>query len=167
MSFKPLETYQVLEKKEVKVEPIVKWTLKRIVFSISRRITFKQKFKNPWTVEVSEFIHESVFYEIFRAIRDYKISYGREIEVVRDKKNSIKEYIIKFNHFGALAFHLKQLTNINIIERFTKINASGNKAEVQATSEKPAIIRYKKSTGAFTIQLHYRVSNRYGNVCSF
>ena len=57
-------------------------------------------------------MHVGVFYKAFRSIRDYRIQYGRSITVINKngKPGVVKEYIIKFEHFGALRFHLKQLT---------------------------------------------------------
>ena len=71
------KSYDNLEKQQIDVSHILHWPFKRIIESISRRISFHQKYKNPWNVEVTEAINREVFIKFFQAIRDYKVEYGR------------------------------------------------------------------------------------------
>lgn len=164
-----MQSYDELRKSEVKVSPVLEWHLKRVLNSIHRKITFKQKFKNPWCVEVVEYLYKDIFYQFFRAVRDYRTSFGRNVDIVREKSGTPKEYILKFSHFGALVFHLNLATNktCDIAKLFTKSNPLGNTAEIEVSEEKPAVIRYKIKTGTMTIKMHYCVKNKYGNICSF
>ena len=171
MSLGPLlETYEVLRKQDVKVSSLVVFHLNRMLTGIKRKIIFRQKFKDPWTAEVIEFIEKQVFYQYFRALRDYHISFGRTTETVRDKKGNPVSYIITFTHFGCLRFHLKEGTNTtpnDIKNFFTKKDKNGNKATVLCTTEKPAVMTYKIKTGACHLKVKYQITNKYGNVCSY
>lgn len=169
MSFQPLESYEELKKSKIKVSPVLEWHLFRVINSIHRKIIFRQKFRNPWCVEVVEFIHKDIYYQFFRAVRDYHITYGRTETLVCDKSGHPKEYNLKFTHFGAFSFHFEKATNksVDIRKLFKKSNAIGNIAEIEISEEKPATVDYKIKTGAMTIKLHYSVKNKFGNVCSF
>ena len=112
MSFMPLETYEELKKKEVKVANILSFHFARIICCIHRKLSFKQKFKNPWTINVSEYLSRDCFYEFFRAVRDYKIAYGRKCEITNYKTGDTKEYVITFTHLGCFRFHLCQTKKV-------------------------------------------------------
>lgn len=166
----PLETYDVLREKDVKVFEIVQFHLERISIGINQKISFKQKYKNPWTIEVVEFIQKSIFYEFFRAVRDYKISFGRNISTIKDKKKNSTSFIIEFTHYGCMRYHFTQSTTFtqdHIDKLFTKTNSIENKANIVINEEKPLLITYKIKTGMCSIKAHYMVKNKYGTVCSF
>ena len=170
MNFAALETYEVLERKEVKIVGVLEFHMKRLTSSIHRKLSFKQKFVDPWVINISEYISKEVYYEFFRAVRDYKISYGRTCEIVRSKKNEPKEYVITFVHYGCLRFHLSKVidANVDIDAVLSKSDAIGNKAKVIVDdADKKAIMHYKISTGELKLKLHYEVKNKFGNICSF
>ena len=77
---------EILKKKKVKVTEILSFHFTRILFCIHRRLSFKQKLKNPWLINVSEYLCRDLYYNFFRAVRDYKIAYGRTCEIVYTKK---------------------------------------------------------------------------------
>lgn len=120
MNFEPLETYQVLANKHVKTYEIIQFHFKKILQGIYRRLTFKQKFKNPWVAEVGEYICPEVFYEYYKAIRDFKISFGRTTEVKRNKQGKPTSYTIKFNHLGCMNFHLKKSIDGSSTDEYLK-----------------------------------------------
>ena len=108
------ESYGSLEEKKIDIKSILSFHVLKILESLNRRITFKEKFKNPWTVEVGEHIHFSVFYEWFKAISDYKIEFGRTINIKRNSKNKPSNYTIVFNHFGCFKFHFEKIVGEKI-----------------------------------------------------
>ena len=64
--------YTLLEAKTVALKDLWKWHMVRIINSVNRKISFKQKFKDPWQVTVQEFVYADCFIQWFRIIRDYK-----------------------------------------------------------------------------------------------
>ena len=133
------ESYERLKTKKIDAVSLIEWHFANICHSINRNITFRQKFKNPWVVEVSERIQRDIFIEAFKAIRDFKIEYGRTINIQRDKSGVGVRYTITFNHFGSLKFHLSQLSKLDITELFKKQSNKGT-AIVIVTEEENAII---------------------------
>ena len=96
----------------------------KILERLNRRITFKEKYKNPWIVEVGEHIHLSVFYEWFKAISDYKTEFGRTINIKRNSKNKPSNYTIVFNHVGCFKFHFTKIVGEKISNYLEKVNKS-------------------------------------------
>lgn len=91
-----MESYDRLKEKKIDISCLLEWHFRNICHLINRRITFKQKYKNPWTVEVSEHIHRQIFFESFKAIRDYVVEFGRTYEVKRDRNGTSLSYEITF-----------------------------------------------------------------------
>ena len=106
-------SYVLLRSKEVYFN-ILKFHLGNIFKGIFRRLSFKQKFRNPWKIEVTESIYWAVFYEWFKAVEDHSTAFGRETEVKRDRKNKVVKYIITFHHLGTFRFHCKEILQNNI-----------------------------------------------------
>ena len=157
--YRKIETYKIVE-----------WHYRTIVEGIKRRITFRQNFKNPWGIEISERIQREIFISSFQAIRDYSIEYGRTIQVERDNKGIGKIYTITFTHLGSFSFHLRRLAGIEREElsaSFVKTSKITGTAEITVSVDKPAIFIYKVSTSALKLTLSYSVKNRYGLAMSF
>ena len=74
------ESYDHLDKQQVNVTEILYWHYKRIIESINRRLSFRQKYKNPWTIEVTEAINREVFIDkrkrVCTVIRRTAMSHG-------------------------------------------------------------------------------------------
>ena len=137
---------------------------------ISRRLTPKEKFTNPWKIILHRDIYSFVFIEFYRAIKDYKISFGRNFSVKKDRRGKITSIIIKFIHEGTLLFHLSCVSNKSTSEVkqfFRKTWNNGNRAKVIVNEEKPAVLTYNNLKHTLTFQLHYELKNNYGTVCSF
>lgn len=162
-----LETYEVLKEKKLNVVVTLQYHLKRILDSIRRKISFHQKFRNPWVIEVTEYIAPPIYYELFRAVRDYKISAGFVAETVKDSKNCTKEYLLEFNHLQVFKHHLQEVLEEEIDLFFHKTNSIGNVGCVVASPERKITLQYKVKTGALFISMHYSVTNKYGNLISF
>lgn len=160
--------YSKLNEQNVSIGRLWEWHMASITSGIKRKLSFRQKIKNPWKIEVIEVIHRDVFIVWFKLIRDFKIQYGRTINVVRDKKTNIgKVYTITFTHFGALRYHMSEIgQNIKIKQdNFSRKNTIGNTATVVVDTEHPATVTFNASKSTVTFDLHYQVINKYGNVC--
>ena len=107
------------------------WHFRTIIESIGRQISFRQSYKNPWSVEVSERIQRDIFIKVFQAIRDFTVEYGRTFFVKRDAKGVGQIYTITFSHLGAWsAYHFHMLSGISkeeIDEHLSKVNKTKEK----------------------------------------
>ena len=83
-------SYEVLDGKEIKVKELYFHTCK-IIESVHPQITFKGTFENPWWSQAAENVHFGVFYEWFKAIKDFHIHFGRTAETKRNKKKKPTE----------------------------------------------------------------------------
>ena len=118
-----LDSYKELKKYKVNISTLLEWHFSTIICSVSRKLTLKQKFRNPWEISICSLIHRDIFFQAYRAIRDFHIEYGRTVQVTKDKKGDIKLIRIIFTHFGALKYHLHQLSGekLDIVYQFSKI----------------------------------------------
>ena len=168
MSFQPLETYEVLKKHKSDSYELVSWHFSEILKSINRKITLKKKLTEPFLCTVVREIHVNIFYQIFRAIRDYKITFGTETSELRNSKKQVTSYSVKFSHFGAFRYHLGQLSGKEkeeVVTLLKKTFPTGGNGNVVVSEEKPVILTYKVST--LVLKCHFETVNRYGHVTSF
>ena len=107
-----LQTYEILKTKKVDIASLLEFHFTQVLNSIRRRLTPRQKFRNPWTIEVQREIFSPAFIELYRAVKDYIISFGREVTVERNSKGVLKLITIKFTHKGAFKFHLSKIAGI-------------------------------------------------------
>ena len=164
------DSYNRLLDSKFDVSKLVNWHFSTIIENIGRRISFRQSYKTPWSVEVSEQIQRDIFIKVFQAIRDFAVEYGRTFSVKRDSKGVGKIYTISFTHLGAFRHHFHKLSGIakeEIDERLSKANKTKGKAYLYLSEEKPCTIVYNCNKSLLTIKLSYKVENIYGNVCSF
>ena len=140
----------------------------RLLHSIERKLSFHQKYHNPWMIEVVEFIAPHIFEAAFKAIQDYIVRRTVSTNIIKYRNGSPKEYIISFSHSGPFKFHLKQLSGIGECEKFfCKSNKLGNIAKIDVSEENRATLTYKPNTGSMKVTIKYNVTNKYGNVVSF
>ena len=141
---------------------VLKFHFDTILLSINRKIRAKQSLKNLYKIIVKDKIHPEIFIEAHKAIRDFRIVYGREIIVKKDKQNVLKEITITFTHFGALRFHLCKISNINASDSFHK------KFKMELVVMFALTMKsYKVLTKTVNVELFYKVTNKYGIVCSY
>ena len=112
MEFKPYEPYNELKSKKIEIIELLNYHFSEIAISINRKITEKEKFRNPWQISLERTIHQSLYIQFYKAVRDYKIVYGRKINHKRYSSGDLKEIIITFEHFGCFIFHLSQISGI-------------------------------------------------------
>ena len=164
------DSYAAVRKHKSDTCDTLEWHFTTVVKSIHRKISLHQRYKNPWKITISEKIKFDTFLQFYKAVRDFRVKYGRTINLEKYKNQSMKTIVIKFTHLGALKFHLNQITNGNIKnigDLFEKKLSNENKGTVVVTDEKPATLTYKVATHMLTIDISYEVCNRYGNICSF
>lgn len=163
------EPYKILKEHQLSSFTIVQWHFESILKSIKRRITIRQSFRNPFTIEFTEIIYKEVYYQAYRVIRDYPTQFGTETKTVKNKSGIVKSYEIKFTAIQALRFHLKQLSNIDdAAEQYLKKSfPHGEKGEVSVSEEQPALFFFKVSTNTLTVTMKFSIKNQHGTVCTF
>ena len=169
-TFKPLESYTVLKGKDLKTFDIIKWHFERFLSAIKKRLTLKRKFHDPFLVNTTREINSFVFYEAYRAVRDYVISRGFTATCEKNKKGKVLSYNITFTHLGTFIFHLSQLSGLNKTEvsnSLKKVFPNDCKANVIVSNEKPAVLTFKVTTCVCLLRCHYETMNRFNNVTSY
>ena len=138
MNIREINSYEEFKEQKVQLYAIIKFHLEILLGSLNRKITFRQKFKNPWSASSSLFVQRDVFFYCYRAIRDHNISFGRTIENIKDKKGFVKSFTIKFVHLGTLKYHLSKVVNKkNLNKIFNKAQKNGCTANIDISESKP------------------------------
>lgn len=70
-----VETYTALKQKNILTYDLLNWNFEKILKSIKRKISSKERYRCPWTIVVHREIHFPVFVEVSRAVRDYRTSF--------------------------------------------------------------------------------------------
>ena len=152
-------SYERFASKECNVSVITEWTFQQILTTVKRRLTFREKYSNPWTVVLVETIHSS----IFQAVRDHIVHHNITLNVQRNRSSGEGEkFSMVFKHLGELVFHLHKLSGISKAEvqsYFLKEGKNDRKAEVILSEEKPFTIKYIVKTSKMTISLYYEIKN--------
>jgi len=164
------DPYVQLDSKKIEVIKLLHWKFESIVKSLNRRLTFRQKYKNPWMVELTETIHRDIFVQAFKAIRDFPTEFGRALQVVRDRKGTGTHYKITFHHLGCFRHHIHKLSGISkdeLDKLFAKKSPTKGKIQVVVTEEKSAVVSFDCKKSLLKLTVYYSVTNRYGVVCSF
>ena len=150
--------YNLLERRQISLSALWAWHLERIIGAMRRKISFREKIKDPWKIKVEEFIHRDVFVQWYRVLRDFRTEHGRTLDKTE------KQYTISFHHLGTFMYHLKQLSGKENVIAFSKKVKTGSTASVIATAAQPVKITYNISKSTLLFELHYQVINKYGNV---
>ena len=162
-----MSSYWHVAKKTTPVVNILNFVLNRLLKSIYRKLSFKQKYKDLWTIVVSEPIAREIFYEWFKAVNDHLPDFGRTVEIVRNKSGKTVSYRIKFTYIGTFKFHVGKIIGEDKINLVKENKTTKEKVKVVCTDKKPIKIDYNISKGILMINLKYNLFNRYGQLCSF
>lgn len=162
-----IDSYAELDEKNILVINLIKFHFDTILTSLNRKIQAKQTLYNPFKVVINERVHSEIFLAVYKAIRDFRTAYGRELIVKKDKSGIIKEISIIFHHLGSLKFHLSNLSSLDINKIFKKKFKSNAVGDIICDDEKKCILHYKVSTKTLNITASYKVVNQYGMVCSY
>ena len=162
-------SYEKLKRKEHSVQEILHFHISHLLECVHRRLSFRQKFKNPWLIEATERLNCKIFYEWFKAIEDYSIAFGRETEIRRDKSRlrNVKEYKVVFTHLGTFKFHISQIIGKDNLDLVKVNKTTGANVKIVVSSEKPAVLVYNVKKGHVTLCVNYELYNRYDVLCSF
>ena len=78
--------------KTIPVVNILNFVLNRSLKSIYRKLSFRQKYRNPWTIVLSEPIAREFFYELFTSINNHLPDFGFHVGKIigEDKINLVK-----------------------------------------------------------------------------
>lgn len=159
-----MESYEKLKSKHVEVSDLIQWHFLEILKTINRRLIFKEKFQNPWTITISERVNKSVFIPLFQAIRDHKVHHQLSVIVRRDRLGHGEYFQIIFKHLGEFVFHLSKLcvcSRDDVKAYLFKISTNDRNAEIKLTPEKPGTIEYHPKKSRMTIKFLYEVKNKY------
>ena len=167
--FPQLQTYSILKDHNVSSYTLICWHFELILKSTYRRITLKQSLRHPFTVNITESIHKELYYQAFRAVRDYHTPFGTTSETIKDKKGFAKTYKLTFTRIQSLHFHLGKLSGKDDIKKtyLEKSFPHGEKGKIVVSVEEPAIFFFKTSTNTLTVTMKYQMTNQYGTVCSY
>ena len=109
--------YSHLAKKTVPVVNIINFVLIQSLKSVYRKLSFRQKYRDPWAIVVSEPITREIFYKWLKAVNDHSPDFGRT--VVKNKPDEAVSYRIKFTHIGTFKFHVRKIIGddkINLVK---------------------------------------------------
>lgn len=160
------EPYKILKEHQLFTFTLVQWHFQSVLKSLSRKVTIRQSFRNPFTIVLSETIYKEVYYQAYRVIRDYPTHFDTETKTIK-KSGVVKSYEIKFTAIQSLRFHLKQLSNIDDTDQYLKKSfPHGEKGEVLVSEEQPALFFFKVSTNTLTVTMKFSIKNRHGTVCT-
>ena len=83
--------------------------IQRVRDSIYRKLSFKQMFKIPWVIEVSEPFPRQVFYQWFRAVQNHSTEFGQSLHIKCDRAGNTISYKISFTHLGTFKYHVGEI----------------------------------------------------------
>ena len=163
-----IDTYKYLEKHQSETKKLIHWHFKLVLTSLRRKITLRQKYRDPYTITVSTLVHPEVYYQAFRAVRDFDAKIGFTATTERTAKGKAKLHILKFDRLGVFKYHFKKLSDVKNIGYYCKKEFKrGETGTLEVSADKPAVVTYKISTGTLTLQCSYVCTNSFGHVVSF
>ena len=164
-----LDSFGLLRETTINVSGLVEWHITAILTQLRRQIKTRQSNWHPWQINISRLINDKVFWEAYRAIRDFRSNFGYRIVQERFRNGKLKKIIITFHHSGAFKYYMLQLCNGNIaVGNFLKRDLPhGIKGKILITQEKPLIFTYITSSSLCKVTAYYEIVNEYGTVVSF
>lgn len=161
-----LDTYRILTVQKVEVLPILADHFADLLKSVKRKISPRQSIRNPWKIIVKMKIYHSIYYEFFRAVRDWSSEFGRSISIERGANGLLKTQTISFTHKGTFVYHISRVVG----ERF-KVNdflkksvTGGGFGKLLFSSANPVVFIFNVQKNELVVSGTYQLVNRYGNV---
>ena len=114
-------SYSRLRSTNLPAMEILQFCIQRVLHSIYRKLSFKQRFKNPWIMEVSEPLPRQVFYQCFRAVQSHSTEFGRSLHIKRDRAGNAISQKISYTHLGTFKYHKKSGKRINLLVNWPKL----------------------------------------------
>ena len=131
-----MSSYSHLVKKTTSVVNILNFVLYRSLKSIYRKLSFRQKYRNPWIIVASEPIAREICYEWLKAINDHLPDFGRTVKIVRNKSGKTVSYTIKFTPIGTFKFHVAKIIREDKINFVKENKTTKEKVKVVCIDEK-------------------------------
>ena len=125
--------------------------------SIYRKLSFRQKYRDPWTIVVSEPKARELFYEWFNVTNDHFPDFGRTFEIVRNKSGKAVSYRIKVPYIGTFKTHVEQIIEDNKTNLVKENKTTKEKVKIVCTDEKPIKIAHNISKEILMINLKYNL----------
>ena len=154
-------SYSTLRSTNLPAIEILQFYIQQVLDSIYRKLSFKQRFKNPWVIEVLELLPRQVFYQWFRAVQNHSTEFERSLHIKWDSAGDTIGYKISFTHLGTFKYHIGEIIggkeNIKIRE---ESKVTGELAKVAFSEEKLAEIVYQIKKGQVSFQLKQGVFNK-------
>ena len=144
-------SYETFKLKDCNVAVIAEWHFLELLKVVKRRLIFRQKFTNPWIINITENIHNI---PVYQAVRDHTLHYNIHFTVKWDRIGNGEKYSIYFQHLGELIFHLSKITNITklaVKEFLHKAGMNDRTAEVVVSDEKTFSIEYDVKKSKLTV----------------
>ena len=140
-----IDFYEWMQRERGSYGELVNFYFANVVKQIYRKLTFKEKFKNPWKIISKIVVPFPVFNCGYRAIRDFVPSIGKTTKITNDCKGRPKEYILTFTLNGPFKMHMDKLSgnSIDVLKFMKKKDKIGNIAKVNVTENSPATLVYK------------------------
>ena len=133
--------------------------------SIKRRIKPTPSIRSPWKIQVKSNLHSTLFWEFYRAVKNWSSEFGRTLHVEKKKNGFPKAYTITFFHKGTFEYHLSQGTGESVKKHLKKKLKGGAVGQVAVSEEKPVVLKHNISRAELTLNIFYEIINRYGNSC--
>lgn len=160
------DSYSRLCAKKVDLHPLLVDAFDNSLKLVNRRITRRRTIRNSGKIIVKTHLHESLFVEFFKAVKNWRNDFGRTLSTVKDKKNLVKELKISFIHEGALKFHLGKVSDRDDVSSYlSKKFGAGAKGVIKITEANPFEIKYIPRRKELVVTCFYDVINRYSNIC--
>ena len=167
MAFTSFKSFEFLKKHKIDTVLLLEYHFTEIFKMVKKRLSIKQTLRNPWKAVIRYNLHNRLFTEWFRAVRDHSTAYGREISVKRDhKKNVNKSIDIKFTHLGTLKFMTARALWEIDVEKFFEKKVGNCMAKVVVSEDKPFTLQFQCNKNVLIVSCSYEVTNRYGTVIS-
>ena len=167
MSVSSFDTYIVFSQKKVQVDELVREEFIEILKYIKRKLTTKPSARNPGGIQVKVRMNKVVFWEWWRAIRDYVPDIGKIAEKTMYKNRKVKEYKVIFNRGGPFIFHLNKIISAageGAEDFLSKEWKNGTSAKVLVDENNIFVFSYKPLASLLTVTCKYQLKNKYGNV---
>ena len=104
------------------------------------------------TVNTTETIHRELYYQAFRAVRDYHTPFGTSSKTIKDKKGTVKSYKLTFTLTQSLS------GKDDVKDYLEKSFPHGEKGKIVVSVEEPAIFLSKTSNNSLTVTMKYEMT---------
>ena len=157
-------SYERLNNKDIKIVPLLELSFTDALKSVHRKIS-QRSLRKAGKISVRSKLHKLVFWEFYRAIKNWSSEFGRTLSVSKNRQGFVKQYKIVFHHKGTLKFHLGKLVPGDLDKYLVKKFAAGSRGVVEVNETTPFHITFNTNRNEMIFDCKFNTINRYGNVC--